>query len=1064
MRNGRRRKRWAVVVGIVMAALALVLGLPIGYVRLRFPPEKAAQGVAGWLAVRLGRPMWFGRASFHLLRGFAIDSVRIGRSGYPPARRGIALDSLYLGRVSFRYDFRALLHRRLRIRALEIVSPQVFLSSWPARGIDASASHPRGAGRPSGSSPPLDIELSKLEVRDAGIQWSINGQDSYTWLHVTGWQLRLSELRFPRSSPGWPPIRAELEIAMRRGALEGAWKGTRAPIRFAAPLQLSLSSRLDSSRSGGFEFRMNLEELGVRYPAGEAERFVSVPDPLALSIDGEFSVADSATWLRARRVRCNLSKAIPLVGEFEASPGSWHLRLRSDEWKLAAVVELLSQWIPSLGEQVKPSELRKTRVQVGLVDVRARGDTLMGTLQVEMASPRFRLLNPSVQLDSASLMFQTDLTVRAGRFLGGESSLTGIVEACSLCTGAKPGQFRQITLDAGCALDSTFWPRTAHLHFEIRQAFGALAYVETNWTTPKEGRSLRGYATAEVQHLRLNTLFDLAARGRLDFWARAEALGDGTLSLRSSWAVDSLLIPNPIEPVLLAPRRGDLEGRGSFDPERGKVELQEWRLRVADELAARGTAVFSPEGYRLRVDSARARLGSIYEWLKPLLSSTAQQVDLGGDIGLSCSVSAGGGATRLEGELEVSGGLFSRRDVGFASGGMEFRGRFSGDGKQIRLRGEGVADSLWIEELGRRPIQGTRVQGAIRFDLPARMVLLDTLVGSNPQLSLRAIGRGFVDMADPVRLKSVITYSGYASPGGFAQLGDYFALRGPVEYAGGVELDGIYLRFHGNVGLRSNDLRLQGGVILDSLQGNVSYDYVVDRSGRELVYLPMDHLADGYLAAKDDFLWLPPSELSFDTLRVGAIRVGDLRLDELRVALCCRGGIVLAPFFQVFAYGGSIGGKAVYDMRGATSRNGYVEAHVQLGRLSSAALRKEPPDRASLLSGTISLRGRGVTPQDILRYEGWVDFSRIGRDVADDLLRWLDPLGTQRGIQSVRRLLGMGFRPTRVRLELRDGYLYPRIDLKQPWYSPIRLSGSRIRMDRIPMEVLLEPLSPLARK
>jgi len=38
---------------------------------------------------------------------------------------------------------------------------------------------------------------------------------------------------------------------------------------------------------------------------------------------------------------------------------------------------------------------------------------------------------------------------------------------------------------------------------------------------------------------------------------------------------------------------------------------------------------------------------------------------------------------------------------------------------------------------------------------------------------------------------------------------------------------------------------------------------------------------------------------------------------------------------------------------------------------------------------------------------------------------------------------------------LRHGYLYPEIIFAQPWYFPMRLSGGKVELARIPLDMFL---------
>ncbi|MDZ7374149.1 MAG: hypothetical protein ONB23_09290 [candidate division KSB1 bacterium] len=1052
--RGRRNRPLWIVLALAFAGGATALAAVL-YVRMRWPPERIASELAQELSARLSRTVDLGHASFHLLRGFQFDSLRIGpRKGEHPLQRS-SLDSIFIERLVLRYNPWSLLQRRMLIHSIQIVHPFALVAS---RRVAAGPQEPSPGPQPvvpvpAARSLPLEIELVGVRLEGAALEWVAVGDDGLAFrVRTAGWDARLEGLRAPRGPLAFGGLRARAGLACRQGSLE-----VEKPIGVclgAASLDVEFLAKLDSV-GAELDLRAEIPRVELHGPIGpKAGPAQIIEEALRVRITGRAARADTAERLALELLEFTLLRALSLRGELSAGEGAWHLRAHSVDCRVDELAKVGLSWLSAFRPRLELSDLKNLRVSLDPIDVRGLGQDLVAMAVLEISAPKLRLTEPPLRLTSVSLGCQSNVVLRGGRWLGGELSLTGGVESCSLRVNGRAQELRQVTLDVGCSLDSVRWPYQAHVHFEVREGFGGFAYLQSDWSTPNVRSSLRGTARAEIRRLRPQTLFDLPASGRVDLMASALLPGDRSIHVRGDWSVDSLLIPHPVEPVVLSPQRGQLRGMGSFDPERAELLLPAWELKMGRDLAARGGFRWSKRGYVLRIDTLGVNLGPIYAWLKPLLSGTAREADVAGQIRIEAEAGPAKGKPWLRGHLDITKGLFRRRDVGFASGQIQLTGDFTGEGCCVRLHGRGRVDSLWLESLG-RPIRGTQTDVVLRFNPRTRQVYLDTFRALNAALALVAEGGGEVKVSGQSRLCGTLRYKGVARPPDFAPITERMALKGCVEFGGGVDFAGDSLRFYGLASPRLASLELGNGIYVDSLQGSVRFDYLVDRSGREPVFLPQGEEAGRHVALWDDYRWRRAPEARLDTVWTTALRIGKYRLERLRAAVYCGGGVVLVPFFRVFGFDGSIGGRFLYDLRNATGWTGTLETEVQLSRLSSAALLREKADRSSLLSGSIQLRGKGLRPSDLSSYDGWVDFSRIGSDVADDILRSLDPLGTHRGIQSVRRLLRLGFRPTRMRFELHNGYLYPQIDLKQPWFAPLRLRGGRITTTRVPIEGLL---------
>ena len=104
----------------------------------------------------------------------------------------------------------------------------------------------------------------------------------------------------------------------------------------------------------------------------------------------------------------------------------------------------------------------------------------------------------------------------------------------------------------------------------------------------------------------------------------------------------------------------------------------------------------------------------------------------------------------------------------------------------------------------------------------------------------------------------------------------------------------------------------------------------------------------------------------------------------------------------------------------------------------------------------MALAGKGLNPEGQMDMTGFFHITEIGPKVADNLLRSLDPMGADQGIQSVRRMLRTGFKASLMSFEIKHAHFYPHIVLSKPIYLPINIAGGEVELARVPVEIFLK--------
>jgi hypothetical protein len=213
-----------------------------------------------------------------------------------------------------------------------------------------------------------------------------------------------------------------------------------------------------------------------------------------------------------------------------------------------------------------------------------------------------------------------------------------------------------------------------------------------------------------------------------------------------------------------------------------------------------------------------------------------------------------------------------------------------------------------------------------------------------------------------------------------------------------------------------------------------------------------------------------PPELA--TLTIDEIRSPYFNMHEISFDIQAGGSRVDIPRFQAKAYDGNIHGYLGLDLTNgrfddpeAMLDNMQVWLKTTISSINTAKLNPIISARAkkSQINANLSLTGSGLNPAGQLDLAGLFHITEIGPKVTDNLLRTMDPTGSDKGIQTVRRMLGWGFKPKLVSFEIKHDHFYPAIYMSKPFYIPINIANGKVELARIPVKIFMEQAMQPAR-
>lgn len=195
------------------------------------------------------------------------------------------------------------------------------------------------------------------------------------------------------------------------------------------------------------------------------------------------------------------------------------------------------------------------------------------------------------------------------------------------------------------------------------------------------------------------------------------------------------------------------------------------------------------------------------------------------------------------------------------------------------------------------------------------------------------------------------------------------------------------------------------------------------------------------------------------------IRFSEHKLDNLHGLIYFRQGNFISPQFSLKFSEGEIEGAISVGI--PTLHPDSIKYKVDLAALgiNTALLtdKKTSKGEGSRISTFARFKGQGIDMEKSFVLEGGVDITHIGRQVADDLLRFLDPEQSDPSIQTYRRYLKKGWGVKVFSFNVKDDFVYVSIIPSRPPISKLDMFlfsrlvglGKSVTFGRLPLKYFL---------
>ncbi len=1053
----------------LLALLILLLSAAIA-LRLLYPPERLKAMINEAAIEKLDRRLSLGEVWFHPLRGLILEDVAL--SPYPDSTSGydlFVLRQFHARRITLSYSLKDLLDKKLHLREIEIVAPEMefFVDMLDTTLIDFAAL--------ARADLPFTLDLRALHLRDSRLMVILADTLTRQELFIGEISLALEDLRLPAGglARNDSALQADLAIICDSTPFSLSQSDLRANSSFRLEARLDFDTRLALRSYHDIRLALGLQLQELRFAeqsaAASREGFFRPRVNLALGLHGDGHAGllrldslnlalDGRRWLGAE------AAVDSLYGKSRFSA-----RLSHGEIPLGHALEMARELLP-------PGSLPDLQLHDETAALSFSGAEIAGSLEdgfdyqlpLELSHAGLSLNDGSLRLRGlgASLALQ-------GRLHQGAVERTAVTAAVTYDSLrlVQPGS-APLAVGAGKAaaevvLNRLILPERAHITLRLDNLMGLKADAECALSAATALQDLSGSGTVRL------TGFDLARFPTLAAHGKAEALLSFNLNGLNRIAAGLTVKSTPLillvdeEPVHLDELKLDLKLLAGTDTTLSVIRIDSLGLALNRmiEASARGRILNGPDPQlHFDLDRFAIRHDAVWAWLPDLLREPFAEAELTGTTTIS-----GGG--RLTG---TAAGLLYDVDARMTTAGTSFRAPaqftlVNGLGIDTRLK---AASSDGIHAVMEAGLDSVRIgqSGAVSYQhnrLYIRLASRDlsSLIEMDGRLELPGLytsgsfAASIAELKRDFRIKA--QFALHQSIADTLRLPQGIRMRGDSDLMISVEADSALARVAADITTRDVSFFMPDNFAVRDVLADLHLRQDVDLVNMRLlgnsafrIATPSNAFMD-YMAYREYYHGRLPG---FSRLRIGRVEVMGYAVEEIDFELLAGEGRLEVPAMAARIYGGNMGGRMALDLAAGDLKKASYDINLSFANVNSDLILPKGPreGKYGIINANMDFHGVGLDMASGIKLEGQAYITRIGPKVADNLLRSLDPKGVDSSIRTTRLLIGQGFKPKLMTFVLRHGYLYPEIIFTQPWYFPMRLSGGKVELARIPLDFFLK--------
>jgi hypothetical protein len=1073
----KRRALWKRLLRFLLFAFLTVTFLLLAsalILRLLYPPAKLRAMINTAAIEQIDRTLVMGDVWINPLRGIILEDVQL--LPYPDSTAGydlFVLRQLRVKRIELAYSLADLFDKQIHIHDIEIIEPEMelFVDMLDTTMVDFAAL--------AQTDLPLSIDLRTFRLRNSKIKVILADTLTKQELFIGDLSGALSEVRLPAG--GFARNDSALQLQMEIKSAESPLLVSHTDLHSGSALRLKGCMNLDirlsihSYHDIGLFQELGLRDLVVEEVQGdETKRTLFHPAfTLALAAHGDGHAGsmhlDSLTMALDQR------KWLHAEADIDSLYGMPHLtvRLPFGEIPLAYTLDLARQILPAgsvpdLAWLDDGAALSFSGIELS----GSLGSEIDYTIPIQLRRSGLMVNRDSLQIQGLGASFFLQGHLRQGEpertrldlRLTYDSLLVRLPDQNPLTAGAG-------TLQAEILLNQQMMPAKATATLQMDNLMGMQLAGKIDLFGGASMQTIRGSGSLQLSGIDFGRYpaVQIAGDAKAAMSLHIDTLDKIRAAVRFTTSPLTVIVAE--EPVLLSDLNLNLDCLARTDTTFSSIRIDSLSFALNRMVEASARAQIRT-GSTLEADFTLQRLAirhdMIWAYLPEVLKEPFGEADLVGTTSLTARGRIAMAAEELfydvDAQLQTASTSFTAPAQFTLVNGLGLMGQLNASCREgFRFDVEVALDSLKAGKTENVTIHHNKFSLKAASKDPAALIEAEGRLALPDLNTSGSFTAQIAEMNSAMRLQAQFDLQ--QSVDDTLRLPQGIKLRGNSDFRIRIEADTAVAQITARIATKDLSFFMPGNILIRDVNTDLQLRQGVDLVHKRLIGSPAYKIATPSSAFMDYMIYREFYEgrlPGFSHVQIGRIEVMDYAVEDIDLELWVGEGRLEIPAMKANIYGGNMGGRMELDLAEGDLQKASYEINAHFANINSDLLlpKNQRESRQGIINANLDLHGTGLDMMTGIKLEGQAYITRIGPKVADNLLRSLDPQGKDSSIRSTRLLINQGFKPKLMTFVLRHGYLYPEIIFDQPWYFPMRLSGGKVELARIPLEFFLRGSGP----
>ncbi len=1081
--------------GIVLLMLIFVTYLVI---RIKFPPNKIKQFVITDLENTIKRQVNIGEIWFNPFKGFAITDAIIYEHSQNDTSVIDTCSFFSARKIQLNYHFFSLFKREIEITKILIDQPEIQLKQdqnhrWNFEDLiveDTTAIEavPPDTGRIEFSFP-FSLSLKKFSLNNFTANIFISQAETVYTIKTGGISVQIDDLFIPRKSI--EEFKKKAKVGVKLYTNQSAWQfsfRTNSPseaIDINSELQLGIDIKVNGMKkiegsgkialSNVFLKRLQSEKFGFQQYKFPLPDLTSISFALSSNADeGTLSLIHFTTLVGGETV-------FDINGNITDFLNQPHVDLEVVNSKIN-LHKLINSFTPLLPDTLQ-DQLKNFSVQgiASFKGTKINGNPLSKTDDNGLS---FNLLflvekffaaynDPKANLENLRLVTKAKGIYNLNGVQKTDIWMNVSADTLSIAVDTSNFTFAGLNFDLISTLNSEFLPDSVAADFEIYHFFGVPLNLFLNFKSEDKLNKYQAKGGLYFKELPLRELSGETMEGVVDFALNLHSQSLDQIKLDLNAESDIIELQTETEPLIIYPM--DIYGDADLatDTLFERIDLRQMKVHVSDFASAMMHGDFllgNQQKLNLFIDNLNLDHVKLMAVLPAQFLEGLESLKVNGSTALTSKMSVlfnenQDPVINAEGKISVHAGVeYPEQFLTLRK--IDGQLNFGTNGESGKIDLHANLDSLIIAGIQDEPLRNISLVMNGNFPDLETLIIDSSKVGI-PDLMTNILLTALIDsLAGNMHVKTQ-GYLFFDSEDDSVSLLNMLKLSGKLSQKIDFSLNNNIAEITGKLLLNNLNVNYADLAQIDSIVGVVHFAQKFDT---EKISLIEDPLNRSFLAEAGSYYYdlLRPyyqrDREKFSNLRIGKIKAMDYYATDINFDLFIFNETFEIPRFSLKAYDGNMSGLIYANLHEGNLDQIEWKIKTNLSRLNSAKLvpMKKLKTKGSDLNMNLELSGIGLDPASQLDVSGYLYVTKIGPQFTDNVLRSLDPKGTDKSIQGTRKLLNWGYKPRLISFEIKHGNLYPTIHLVKAnlltKLIPLNLSGGKIELARIPVKFFLNNL------